>query len=193
MDHPPERNPYLPPTSELNQGVRPGAPSEPADRSARLGAATLDGLLIVAPLVPAVIAGGYQGVRQQARAQAVVMEGGDLSALDGPIETGMVVFAAAMVLGVLAVLAIVVYQWILISRTGQTLGKRWTGIRIERIDGKPISFGSGVVIRNWIPKLIGSVPGVGALFQLVDLLFIFREDRRCLHDHMAGTRVVRHR
>jgi hypothetical protein len=31
------------------------------------------------------------------------------------------------------------------------------------------------------------------LFHLVDALYIFREDQRCLHDHIAGTRVVRHR
>jgi len=30
------------------------------------------------------------------------------------------------------------------------------------------------------------------LFHLVDCLFIFRQDRRCLHDLIAGTRVVRH-
>jgi uncharacterized RDD family membrane protein YckC len=26
---------------------------------------------------------------------------------------------------------------------------------------------------------------------LVDILFIFRKDERCLHDHLAGTHVVR--
>jgi hypothetical protein len=36
------------------------------------------------------------------------------------------------------------------------------------------------------------VPYLGAIFHMVDCLTIFREDRRCLHDHIAGTRVVRY-
>jgi uncharacterized RDD family membrane protein YckC len=32
---------------------------------------------------------------------------------------------------------------------------------------------------------------VGFLFLLVDLSFMAREDGRCLHDLMAGTRVVK--
>jgi uncharacterized RDD family membrane protein YckC len=90
-----------------------------------------------------------------------------------------------------AVGAVAIYQWVLICRTGQTLGKKWTGIRIERIDGARLTFGTGVFLRNWIAKLVGSVPYLGAVFQLVDCLFIFRDDRRCIHDHIAGTRVVR--
>jgi hypothetical protein len=31
---------------------------------------------------------------------------------------------------------------------------------------------------------------VGTFLVLVDVLFIFRKDRRCVHDHIAGTRVV---
>ena len=38
---------------------------------------------------------------------------------------------------------------------------------------------------------ITAIPVAGGIFALADLLFIFREDRRCLHDHIAGTRVVR--
>jgi hypothetical protein len=35
------------------------------------------------------------------------------------------------------------------------------------------------------------VPILGAIFWITDSLFIFRADRRCLHDLMAGTKVVR--
>ena len=33
--------------------------------------------------------------------------------------------------------------------------------------------------RSW---LLAAIPGIGNLYALVDVLFIFREDRRCLHD-----------
>ena len=90
-------------------------------------------------------------------------------------------------------LGVAIYQWVLISRTGQSLGKKWTDIRIEMLNGERVTFGTGVALRNWVPKVIGAVPYLGMIFHLVDCLFIFREDRRCLHDHIAGTRVVEHK
>ncbi|MOA70690.1 RDD family protein [compost metagenome] len=38
--------------------------------------------------------------------------------------------------------------------------------------------------------LLAYVPIVGMFLVLVDYLFIFRADRRCLHDRLAATRVV---
>jgi uncharacterized RDD family membrane protein YckC len=35
------------------------------------------------------------------------------------------------------------------------------------------------------------VPFVGVLFWFVDNCFIFRDDHRCLHDLMGGTKVVK--
>jgi uncharacterized RDD family membrane protein YckC len=35
------------------------------------------------------------------------------------------------------------------------------------------------------------LPTVGPFAGLIDVLFIFLKDRRCLHDHIAGTVVVR--
>jgi hypothetical protein len=34
------------------------------------------------------------------------------------------------------------------------------------------------------------VPSAGGLFSLINVLFIFRSDRRCVHDLVAGTKVV---
>lgn len=38
---------------------------------------------------------------------------------------------------------------------------------------------------------IGSIPFLAALPSLIDVLFIFRKDRRCVHDLIAGTQVMR--
>ena len=38
--------------------------------------------------------------------------------------------------------------------------------------------------------LIGMLLFFGAIFALVDILMIFREGNRCLHDDIAGTMVV---
>jgi uncharacterized RDD family membrane protein YckC len=193
MDKDPQVNPYSPPESEFNANLPANAHGiELAERSTRLAAATLDGLLATVPFTPGLFLGIYAVVRYE-------LDPGDLAdvgktevhAMVGRDEA-LALFGGLLVLGLLVFLGIAIYQWILISRTGQSLGKRWTGIRIERMDGSRVTFGTGVVLRNWIPKLMSAIPYLGWIFQLVDCLYIYRQDHRCLHDHIAGTRVVRH-
>jgi len=38
--------------------------------------------------------------------------------------------------------------------------------------------------------LIGIIPAIGGIIQIVNILFIFRDDRKCIHDLIAGTVVV---
>ena len=45
-------------------------------------------------------------------------------------------------------------------------------------------------LTSFVWAIITAVPFVGPLVGLIGILFIFRDDRRCLHDHLAGTRVV---
>jgi len=184
---------YSPPGSDVNAGVSAGARgAEPAGRGTRLTAATLDGLLISVPLLPLLAVGLYYGVRTQLEVVRVGIgeNPSEVPSFGSPELT--ILLAGAAVIGFVGVLGIAIYQWTLIARTGQSLGKKWTGIRIERIDGSRITFGTGVVLRNWVPKVMGAFPYLGMLFHLVDCLFIFRQDRRCLHDLIAGTCVVRH-
>ncbi|MBN2573882.1 MAG: RDD family protein [Deltaproteobacteria bacterium] len=190
MDRYDPADPYAPPGSDVNAGMAAGFGEAPplAERGTRLLAVSIDSLILCIPVVPMLGIGAYVGWRTAAQyrnqpfpAEAIIM----------PQVEGMALFAGAMGIGFLCMLGIMVYQWVLISQTGQTIGKRATGIRIERIDGSPVNFGTGVVLRNWVMKLIGALPYLGVAIQIVDCLFIFREDRRCIHDHIAGTRVVR--
>jgi uncharacterized RDD family membrane protein YckC len=183
---------YSPPGSDVNAGLFQ-APQDVvlADRLVRLLAVTLDGLLVCIPFLPMLAIGIYmlasiRGPFLHASGEpgAPVLPGfsdGQVAALLG----------GGFGIGMLGFLGIAIYQWVLISKTGQSLGKKWTGIRIERLDGKGVDFTSGVFLRNWVPKMVGMIPYLGSLFHLVDVVFIFRQDRRCVHDHMAGTRVVR--
>jgi uncharacterized RDD family membrane protein YckC len=56
--------------------------------------------------------------------------------------------------------------------------------------GQNAGFVKAVLLRAVVPGIIGAVPLVGSIFSLVDPLFIFRGDRRCIHDLIAGTNVV---
>jgi uncharacterized RDD family membrane protein YckC len=84
----------------------------------------------------------------------------------------------------------IAYQCYLVATTGQSVAKKWLGMRIVRMDGSPVGFGAGVFLREWVTGLLGFVPLVGLLVRLVDSAMIFGEERRCLHDLIAGTKVI---
>ncbi|MDB4979120.1 MAG: hypothetical protein JWM56_1306 [Candidatus Peribacteria bacterium] len=88
---------------------------------------------------------------------------------------------------VLCVLIIVIYQVYLLSSAGQTLGKKWMNIKIVREDtGLNGGFYTNVFLRAIVNGLLSVIP----FYKLVDMLCIFREDHRCIHDMIAGTVVV---
>ncbi|MFL5355595.1 RDD family protein [Archangium sp.] len=92
-------------------------------------------------------------------------------------------------LGVLGVLGVFGYQLYLLATTGQSLGKRTLGIKVVRADGSPVDLGRLIFLRNIVPAVIGMV--TCNLFSLADPLFIFSNDHRCLHDHLADTKVIK--
>tara|TARA_Y100000780_G_scaffold191958_1_gene180069 strand:- start:310 stop:855 length:546 start_codon:yes stop_codon:yes gene_type:complete len=74
---------------------------------------------------------------------------------------------------------------------GQTLGKRMLGIRI--VDAASNGAATAVKLlglRYVLVMLVMAIPIIGQLLGLADALFIFRSDRRCVHDLLAGTKVV---
>lgn len=80
----------------------------------------------------------------------------------------------------------------LIVKAGQTLGKRICKIRLANYENDHIpSWVNSIVLRAIVPGIICIVPGVGFIFALSDLISLGRKDQRCLHDLMAGTRVIR--
>jgi uncharacterized RDD family membrane protein YckC len=86
--------------------------------------------------------------------------------------------------------ALWIYQWYLVSTTGQTLGKRWAGIRIVKVDGSPVTFVSAVLMRSWVFSALTMVPYIGTVLALADIVMIFGSERRTVHDHLAGTQVI---
>ncbi len=95
-----------------------------------------------------------------------------------------VLFGFLLVIGFIV---IVVYQLSLLSREGQTLGKRAMNIRIVMYnDGSNPGFGRAVGLRVIVNGLLANIP----FYAFVDILFTFGAERRCLHDYIAGTKVV---
>ncbi len=90
----------------------------------------------------------------------------------------------------LPMLLVSIVQWYLIATSGQSIGKKIVGLKIIKTDGSNVNFVSGVILRSWIPAVIGWVPFVGSIFGIVDALFIFSSDHRTIHDLIAGTKVI---
>jgi uncharacterized RDD family membrane protein YckC len=179
-------NPYAPPSPDAQ--MMGGDPFEPgdlvlADRWVRLGARLLDGLLLFLTLLPALgffVYSGFTAEMSRHRGSS-----GGMGALG---STELALFG---VLSMVLMLPLVGYQWYLIAKTGQTLGKKWTGIRIVKMDGSPVDFVSGVILRNWVMAAAGFIPYLGSCVGLIDALMIFfNDERRCVHDFIAGTKVV---
>ena len=88
--------------------------------------------------------------------------------------------------------ALLALQLVWLTTRGQTIGKRILGVRIvKNSDGSKAGFLHAVVYRAITPALIANIPIVGPFFWLVDSCFIFSQDRRCVHDLIASTRVVK--
>lgn len=91
------------------------------------------------------------------------------------------------VLSLLSLLAVPILQIVLLSKDGQTVGKKALNIRIVMVTtSQNGGFVPNVVLRAWLTALMAFIP----FFGIVDILFIFREDQRCIHDLIAGTRVI---
>jgi len=88
-----------------------------------------------------------------------------------------------------AVAALVQLQFL--RRSDGTIGKRLLGLRIQRPDGSRPGFARLVYLRAVPFLLVGAIPMFGPLILLVEVLPIFAPPRRCLHDLLAGTVVVK--
>ena len=141
-------------------------------RGARLGAALVDGLIIAAILFPIEYAAGFWQVLMDATRNHELI----------PLGTSLPWVAFGLFVFVLV-------QGYPLVRDGQSWGKKVLSIKIVDGLGKKPSIGR-LSVRYAVAMLVGLIPFVGRLASLVDVCLIFRADKRCGHDLVAGTHVV---
>jgi uncharacterized RDD family membrane protein YckC len=166
---PPASQRYAPPTAVVAD-VSASGEVQLAGRGARLGGAIIDGVILLGLwwLVSVVTPWNIFSPKM---AEAGFM------ALIGMQSLGLLLFA-------------IVNGYLLMTR-GQTVGKRLLGMRIVRPDGAAASPVRLIGLRYGVGWLLSALPVVGMVYALVDCLLIFRADRRCLHDMIADTIVVK--
>lgn len=111
--------------------------------------------------------------------------------VDGALGVALMALSRLPFIGwpfTLGLIALTGIQLYLLATKGQTVGKQLLKIRIVRADTlENGGFMTNVVWRTFVNFLLAIVP----LYILVDVAFIFREDRRCVHDWLAKTVVVK--
>ncbi len=146
-----------------------------ASRSIRLGAWLVDAFLVSIFAVPVymlvyIALAGVLGLAILSPSEAFVL---------GEITGTITVFGTYALLN----------GYFLVKR-GQTLGKMLLRIRIVDAESKEIVSFWRVFVLRWLVWIIIALLPILSVVALLDPFFIFRKQRRCLHDYLAGTIVV---
>ncbi len=156
------------PIPEANAPVYANRPL--ASRGRRLGASLIDGFLPMAGLIPFLV--------------MLLLTGSSY-------EAGSALTVIFALFSGLSVTGIAIYGIVLMVTRSQSIGKRILNIVVFDYDTDVrASAGKVFGMRSLVNGLICSVPYLGSLYALIDILFIFGEEKRCLHDRLANTRVV---
>ena len=160
---------YAPPTAEVAD-VSASGQAQLAGRGARLAGAIIDGVILLGLWWVVGLVTPWNIFSPKLAAAGFL-------ALIGIQLLGLLLFA-------------LVNGYLLMTR-GQTVGKMLLGMRIVRPDGSAASPGRIIGLRYAVGWLLSALPAVGMVYALIDCLLIFRADRRCVHDMIADTIVVK--
>lgn len=168
-----DNNIYSPPQADLLEPLtEENASSQEhlATRWARFWASIIDSILSAVALFSILYVTGY-------------MEAG----LSGQLSV-----VGHIILGLMGLAIFVLLHGYLLATRGQSIGKYCLGTRIVSVHTNKILPLRKILIVRVLPlTIVGSIPVVGQFLILLNCLFIYRADRRCLHDLLAGTRVVK--
>lgn len=165
----PNSNPYASPNASVMDIPSEGL--ELASFGLRFLGALIDGLIFMLLIIPMLFATGYM---------SDVMAGIQPDFLDN-IKIGLLGFVIFLVI-----------QGYFLNASGQTIGKKILGTKIVTMNNEKPEFLKLILMRYATVHAISQIPVLGGIFGMVNAIFIFFGDQRqCLHDKFAGTKVVK--
>ncbi len=160
-------NVYAPPEADL---ITPSGELHLASRWSRFWGAMIDGIIGMAINFPLMYFTGFWG---KAVAEALTVT-----------ET--------ILMGAFGLVMFVILHGYLLAKHGQTIGKKLVGTRIVSTTSNQIlPFGRLLILRYLPTFLAAQIPLVGPFLLFINYLFIFTKRKRCAHDLIAGTKVIK--
>jgi uncharacterized RDD family membrane protein YckC len=149
----------------------------PATLGARFLANLVDNAVVVLPAAIIVSVGFVVGAAGASSHKSAETAAGVLFLVS-------IAFGGVVALGALGVQLWAQLKW------GQSVGKHLMDIKVVKLNGGEIELWRLIVLRNLAATAISQLC---AIFGLVDVLFIFGREQRCLHDYLADSKVVHFR
>ena len=161
-------NPYATPNAQVMDVPSEGA--ELASFGLRFLGALIDGLIMMMLIIPMMFATGY------------------ISDIMAGVQPGLL---DNLKIGLLGFVIFMVVQGYFLNASGQTIGKKILGTKIVTMNNEKPEFLKLILMRYVTIHAISQIPILGGVFGFVNYIFIFFGDQRqCLHDKFAGTKVV---
>lgn len=140
-----------------------------AGRGTRLAAVFIDSFILFIPyLIVNILFSGFNGYMENLR------------------NLSFEFIVGSLFLGIISNLSINGY---LLYKKGQTIGKMSMDIKIVDMNNNVPSLFHSFFLRSFLFSVVYFIP-YAKIIVLLDPLFIFSKNRRCLHDRLAGTKVV---
>lgn len=178
-------NPYTAPQASPELAPAPGLlpPTELASRWARLGASIIDGIIAGIIIFPVVILISALSVVPG------LQDTGDWATNLQLSASSLISQAINAVIGLVVYIAINGY---FLVKSGQSIGKKALSIQIVDYEtNQLLPLGRVIGMRYALVHALNNVPFVGSFFGLVNVLFIFGNEKRCLHDLIANSKVIK--
>ncbi|WP_198263393.1 RDD family protein [sulfur-oxidizing endosymbiont of Gigantopelta aegis] len=157
-------------TPESNLSVKSEENDNIATRWSRFWASLIDGLMIIVVTVPTMyFTGGFDGVSE---------------GIQQPI-------AYTVSIGILGLVIFMMINLKFLKNSGQTVGKKALDIKVVTMDDELPTLSNHFLKRYSVYFLPGQIPLAGQFFSMLNILFIFGKNKRCIHDYAAGTKVVK--
>jgi uncharacterized RDD family membrane protein YckC len=160
----------LPSRAAFDPAGGPDFGAGPAGFWIRFVAAFVDGIILFLLLLAALL--------------LMALPAGIMGGLDDPLAMIELLMRLGFVLPGISFLLNLLYPVILVGWRGQTVGKMLLGLKIIRVDGGEVGYFKAFI--RWIGQVIS-----GLILLIGYILAAFTENKRALHDFIAGTRVIR--
>ena len=178
-------NPYTTPQTSPEMARYDGTQPivELASRWARLGASLIDTIIMIVIFLPLLFTLFALGIFP-----GLADTGDFLTNIEQSSES----LIGSVVTAVLGASVYLLLNGYLLLKSGQSIGKKALSIQIVDAETRQLLPASRVIgLRYLVTSLVAQIPMIGQLLSVIDVMFIFGQEKRCVHDLIANSIVIK--